>query len=109
MVSSIRSAESRAGLCSRDAGAIRDVRVHPRLEELDRGESRQTPDGVVDLAGRRAPFRAAEEIASQEAQLLPGLHPAAYGRPEAIHQEAGGPRDDGPLQPDLRLSIVEEE
>src|SRR6267378_7127051 len=109
MVSSVRCSQPGAGLCSRDVRALRDVRVHPRLEELYRGEPGQTPDGVIDLAGRRAPVPAAEEIARHEAELLPGLHADAHGRPEAIQEEARRPRHHGPLQPDLRLTIVEEE
>src|ERR1700752_3906946 len=83
--------------------------VHPRLEQLDRGESRQAPDRAVDLPPGRPAFCPAEQVAGQEGQLLPRLNAASHGSQEAIHQEASRPRRPGTPEADLCLAVVEEE
>ena len=43
---------------------------------------------------------------TEEAQLLAGLHAAAHGRPEAVHEETRHPGHRRPLEANLRLALV---
>jgi len=83
--------------------------IDPRLGEGHAGEPRQTPDGLVDLAGGCAPVASAQQIPCDERDLVIGLHAASHGRPEAIDQEARHPLDGGPSEPRLRLVVIEAE
>src|SRR4029079_19484325 len=84
-------------------------RIDPVLHEAHRGDAREAPDGLVDLAGGRAPFLVAEEEPGQEPQLLATLLTAPDRRPEAIHDGAADPRGARPEEPLLGLPVVEEE
>src|SRR6185503_957813 len=89
--------------CQRRARA--PERIDPVLDEAHRGEARETPDGLVDLAGGGASLLVAEEEAGQEAQLLATLLAAADRRPEAIHDGAADPAGAGPEEPLLGLPV----
>src|SRR5207244_753183 len=63
------------------------VTLYPCLEQSDGGEPRQSPNRVVDLAGRRATLVVAEEVSCHEQDLCARLDAAAHGRPEAVHDQ----------------------
>src|SRR5262249_57693542 len=83
--------------------------IQPGIEKSYRVEAGQPANGLVALADRGAALLVTEEIAGHEAKLVQRLNPAAHRAPEAIYQKAGDLGCGGPLQPDLRLTVVEEE
>jgi hypothetical protein len=85
------------------------VSVHPRLEQCGAVEPGQPPNGVVHPAGRRAALGVAEQVSCHEYQFCVGLHAAANGGPEPIHDQTRDARHGAALQTPLGLPIVEEE
>src|SRR5262249_22573793 len=83
--------------------------VEPTLKQSYRRKARKLTNCRVGTARRRAPPRAAEEVARHEHELARWLHAAPDGRPEAVDQEPGDPRRGRLPQPQLSLTVVEEE
>src|SRR5438093_3541813 len=83
--------------------------THPRFEKLHGGESRQTPDRLVDLPDRDLPFLTIEEVLRHELELARHADAAADRSPEVVDEEArdaGGGRAPQAL---LGLTAVEAE